>query len=87
MGCQVIRDEYGALYRVPAYLPPDNQKLPPKDKLPQIDVWWDRDAVKHDDELLMIRQENEPTRADVITLSLGQAYDLLHAIACCIKDI
>ena len=87
MACRVIRDEHGALYIVPAYEPPKNQKLPPKEPRPRIDVWWDRDAIKRDDELLMIRQENAVDKADVVTLTLGQAYDLLHAVACAIKDI
>lgn len=87
MACQVVRDEHGALYRVPPYSPPQTQKLPPKHGVPHIDVWWDRDAVHKDDELLMLRQENTDQHADVITLTLGQAFDLLHAVACCIKDI
>jgi hypothetical protein len=87
MACQVHRDDKGALYRVPAYEPPKTQKLPPKHKVPHIDVWWDRDAVKRDDELLMLRQENGTEQADVITLSLGQAFDMLHAISEAIKDI
>jgi hypothetical protein len=85
MPCTVSRDEHGALYRVPAFTP-DKKYAAKLDASPHIDVWWDRGARK-DDEVLMIRQENTRTHADVVSLTLGQAFDLLHALASAIKDI
>jgi hypothetical protein len=81
--CKVIRDEHGALYRVPAFTPkPENlTKLEPR---PNVDVWWDR-GTKKSDEDLYIRQDNG-AKADVIVLTLGQAYDLIHALGSCIMD-
>lgn len=90
---KIERDEYGALYRVQAFTPDiaslDVRKNPGRrlTAIPHIDVWWDRDAIKRDDELLLLRQVNGDKRADVITLTMGQAYDLLHAVGSAIKDI
>lgn len=88
---KVWRDEHGALYRVPAFTP-DTASLDvrkdTKRKLtskPHVDCWWDR-GVRRDDEDLILRQENAPDRADVITITQGQAYDLIHALGWLIKD-
>lgn len=81
MACKVIRDDHGTLYRIPSskfVQTPGGQKLP---GFPCIDVWWDREAKPRlNDETLIIRQDNEKG-ADVITCTLAQAYDLLHAVA------
>lgn len=84
MPCKVIRDEHGALYRVPAFTP-DKTNVIALTPRPNVDVWWDRDPTHKSDEDLIIRQDNGE-KADVITLTLGQAYDLLHAIGCAIMD-
>lgn len=81
MACRVIRDTHGTLYRIPkatTVQTPGHQLLPGS---PHVDVWWDRDmGPKRNDEQLLIRQENEASRADVITLTLGQVYDMIHAL-------
>lgn len=85
MPCRVYRDEHGALYRVPAFTPQlrENFKaLPPR---PAVDVWWDRDATKKSLEDLIISQDNGD-KADVITITHGQAYDLIHALGWAIMD-
>mgnify|MGYP000175519507 CR=1 FL=1 len=84
VACKAIRDTHGTLWRVPAA---NTVKIKGKliDGAPQIDVWWDRDVAFKDNEHLIIRQENATDRADVLTLTLAQAYDLLHAIATAIK--
>ncbi len=89
---KVWRDEHGALYRVPAFTPSKDASLDvrkdPKRKLepkPQVDCWWDR-GVRKDDEQLVLRQENSTDRADVIIITQGQAYDLIHALGWLIKD-
>lgn len=85
MPCRVIRDEHGNLYRIPAQTKvktPGGQWLP---GAPSVDVWWDRDVgPRRNNEHLLIRQENGGNRADVITLTLAQAYDLMHALGCAI---
>lgn len=86
MSCKVIRDEHGALYRVPAFAPAlrsNLRVLPPR---PHVDLWWDRDAKHKSNEDLYIRQDNG-TRADVIVITQGQLYDLIHAANCLVKDI
>lgn len=89
---KIDRDEHGTLYRVAAFKP-DQASLDVRkdtkrrlDPSPHVDVWWDR-GVRKDDEVLVIRQENGGNRADVIAITQGQAMDLLHAVALCIKDI
>ena len=42
---------------------------------PGVDLWWTYDPKKRD-ELLILRQENSDDRADVIYVTLGQAFDL-----------
>jgi hypothetical protein len=80
--CKKSSDEHGTLYRVPAFVPQSKGKLQPR---PHIDVWWDRGS-KRSDEDLIIRQENRTDGADCIFLTLGQAYDLIHALGCLIMD-
>lgn len=79
MPAKSIKDTYGTLWRIAAAA---TQQLPNGKKsqgVPHIDVWWDRDMKDKPGELLVIRQENEKDRADVIMLSLGQLYDLIDA--------
>lgn len=81
MACRAIRDDHGTLYQVPASLrvkTPGGQWLP---GTPRVEVWWDREVKPRlNDETLMIRQENNDKGADVISLTLGQVYDLIHAL-------
>jgi hypothetical protein len=73
------RDGDGHHWLVPA----DNQGLP---KSAPVTLWWSRKTVlvrgqKQRSELLVIRQDSGLTdRADLITLTLGQTYDLLEAL-------
>jgi len=46
---------------------------------PKIVVWWDR-AKPGRSEGLVIRQEHGRLGADVIIMTLGQAYDLIDAL-------
>lgn len=80
MVCRVIKDTYGTLYQVPAALNVKTPALKRLDGSPLVDVWWDRDHTNKSDECLILRQENEPDHADVITLTQGQVYDLIHAL-------
>jgi hypothetical protein len=84
MACKKISDKFGSLFRVPEFKPkdPSNKSLPAR---AGVDVWWDRDAVHKADEDIILRQENGKT-ADTIIINLGQAYDLLHALASLIMD-
>lgn len=87
MACKVIRDKFGAEYIVPAHEPkPINRDIFQGDPVPEVRLWWDR-GTRKEDELITIRQECQRDRADVIVMTLGQAYDALHAIMCLIKDI
>jgi hypothetical protein len=80
VACRVIRDTHGTLYRIPEAV---HVKTPGKQMLPgcaSVDVWWDRDiGPKRNDETLLIRQDNAG-KPDVIELTLGQVYDLIHAL-------
>lgn len=79
MPCRVNRDQQGAQYIVPPEphkITPGRQRL---DGRSGVAVWWDRGTKKNDEEVY-IRQENEAKRADVIVLTMGQVYDLIHAL-------
>ena len=43
-------------------------------------MWWARRFKERADETLIIKQENQSDRADVLELSFGQAYDLIDAL-------
>jgi hypothetical protein len=80
MACKVIKDTFGTLYRIPeakTVKTPGNKQLA---GFPSVDVWWDRDMKDRADEQLLIRQENNDQRSDVISLTLAQVYDLIHAL-------
>jgi hypothetical protein len=46
----------------------------------ELQVWWDRDTKNKADETLIIRQDNGAAHADIIIITLGQAYDLIDAL-------
>jgi hypothetical protein len=81
MACRVVRDDNGSLYQVPAAPTMKNAGGKWRPGFPRVDVWWDR---ARDGETLIIRQENEG-KADVVSLTLGQVYDLIHALGWAIK--
>jgi hypothetical protein len=45
-----------------------------------LDCWWARRFKSRADETLIIKQENQSDRADVVELTLGQVYDLIDAL-------
>jgi hypothetical protein len=56
-------------------------------KQPELDAWW----LRHDkkDELFTIRQENDVSgtkHVDLIQLTLGQVYDLIHALSAAVMN-
>ena len=83
MTIETITDKHGTSYHIPDAEPvrtPGGRELP---GAPSVELWWNR---LHE-EKLMIRQENESDRADVIELTLGQAYDLLEALNRAVENI
>jgi hypothetical protein len=81
VACRAVRDENGTTYFVPAakvLKTPGGKALP---GIPEIQVWWMRNFKARAGETLLIRQENNPKGADVIELTLGQVYDLIHALS------
>jgi hypothetical protein len=59
--------------------------------LPALEAWWQRKVRAapggrtFKDEVLCIRQDGEP-RADVLTLTFGQVYDLIAALNQIVED-
>jgi hypothetical protein len=80
VACRVIRDTYGTLYQIPSAKTVKTPDRRLRDGSPHVDVWWDRDHTDKAHETLMIRQENMENRADVVSLTLGQVYDMIHAL-------
>jgi hypothetical protein len=79
--CSVSRDSHGTTYDIPAA---EAAKSPKGGRmfhgLPAVCVWWSRN-LKPSEETLIIRQEYEDrSTADVLELTLGQAYDLIDAL-------
>lgn len=80
MACKRTRDEHGSTFIITAdktQATPGGHVLP---GIPEIQVWWARRFKDRRDETLLIRQENNPQGADVIEMTLGQVYDLIHAL-------
>lgn len=87
MPAEAHTDQHGTSYLVPeapAVKTPAGRILA---GLPSIDVWWSRDFKKHAEETIIVRQEYEdrPT-ADIIELTLGQAYDLIDALTKAVEN-
>lgn len=81
MACKANRDANGTTY----FIPPDGTKKTPGGIMlpgcPEVQCWWSRRFKKNKaEETLLIRQENTTQKADVIELTLGQVYDLIHAL-------
>ncbi len=85
MACKVTRDTHGTLWHVPLAPPVTTKGGKRYEGCGALDVWWDRDVTNKADENIIIRQDNGPEEADVIQITLGQAYDLLHALGWAIK--
>lgn len=86
VACSVHRDENGTGWRVPAARAVKTKGGKTYEGCQAVEVWWDRDVTNKSDENIILRQERgggEP--ADVIQITLGQAYDLLHALGWAIK--
>ena len=87
MACRASKDEHGTTFFVPA----DNTggKTPGGHSVPgcaELQVWWARKFKDRRDETLLNRQQTRNDQADVIELTLGQAYDLIHALCHAVKS-
>jgi hypothetical protein len=51
-----------------------------------LDVWWARRFKSRAEETLIIKQENQSDRADVVELTLGQVYDLIAALNMAVEN-
>lgn len=75
--CRIERDQDGTAYIVEQ----DGQDTE------ELVVWWSRTTKDKAVECLTIRQENSGgIEADVLMLSLGQAYDLIDALNRAVMD-
>jgi hypothetical protein len=80
MVCRRVKDENGTTYFVSEVKTTANPRGKVLPGLPEIQVWWARRFKDRSEETLLIRQENNPQGADVIELTLGQLYDMIHAL-------
>lgn len=81
MACSVSKDAHGTTYAIPAAPAVKDPRGHTLAGYPALDVWWSRDFKAKAEETLIIRQEYEDrSTADVLELTLSQAYDLLDAI-------
>jgi hypothetical protein len=80
MSCQTVTDQHGTSY----YIADVEPEVSPGGRRflgsPSIEVWWTRLFGSKHDEKLLIRQENQPDRADVVEVTLGQLFDLIDAL-------
>lgn len=86
MSLRVNRDAHGTSYNIPAaetIKTPGAKTLPGS---PALDVWWARRFKSRAEETLIIKQENNPDRADVVELTLGQVYDLIAALNMAVEN-
>lgn len=79
--CSSSTDAHGTTFSIPAapnVVSPAGRMLR---GFPGLDVWWSRDLKLKAEETLVIRQEYpERSTADVLELTVGQAYDLIDAL-------
>lgn len=83
MACQARKDGNCTIYTIPedkTMRDAGGKTLVPS---PELEAWWTRKLRGRRDETFLIRQENG-NKADVLELTLGQLYDLHHAIGCAI---
>ena len=80
MPCRVDRDANGTSYTISASAPVKSPGGTPLPGMAELNVWWARRFKERADETLIIKQENQSDRADVLELSFGQAYDLIDAL-------
>jgi hypothetical protein len=79
--CKVLTDTSGTSYHIVEA----QAKYTPRGHMlrgcPALDVWWNRDSKATAEETMVIRQEYaDRSTADVLELTLGQAYDLIDAL-------
>jgi hypothetical protein len=77
MACKVSKSKDGSLI----------YHIAKDGKQPELDAWW----LRHDkkDELFTLRQENYvggEMHVDLIQLTLGQVYDLIHALSTAVMN-
>lgn len=81
MPCSSSKDAHGTTYAIsaaPTTKDPSGHVLA---GYPSLEVWWSRDFKARSEETLIIRQEYEDrSTADVLELTLAQAYDLIDAL-------
>ena len=80
MSCRVDRDKNGTSYTISAAATtksPGGTTLP---GTPELSLWWAHRFKTRAAESLIIKQENNADRADVIELTLGQVYDMIDAL-------
>ena len=80
MPLKIDRDRNGTSYTIPAaetIKTPGGTTLPGS---PELNVWWARRFKTRAEETLIIKQENQSDRSDVIELTLGQVYDMIMAL-------
>jgi hypothetical protein len=80
MPCQESSDAHGTTYFIPEA---ETVKTPGghvRPGCPAIDVWWSRDGKKSDETLIIRQEYDDRSTADVLELSFGQVYDLIHAL-------
>ena len=80
MPARINRDAQGTSYTIdasPTVKSPGGTQLP---GMAAVVVWWARRFKSRSQETLIIRQESQTDRADVIEITLGQVYDLIDAL-------
>jgi hypothetical protein len=80
MTLKVERDRNGTSYTISPSVTvktPGGTTLP---ETPELNVWWARRFKARAEETLIIKQENQTDRADVIELTLGQVYEMILAL-------
>lgn len=78
MSARVVTDEGVISYVVPEESYPFNKRTGRAPySFAQVEAWWSNGGKGT---TMLVRQESNDTRADVLELSLGQVYDLIDAL-------
>jgi hypothetical protein len=81
VACRVTKEDGRNIYTIPADATPRDAGGRVLPSSPELQAWW-TNLRQRRDETLLIRQEsvNPKMNANVVELTLGQTYDLIHAL-------
>lgn len=80
MGCKVTKEDGRSIYTIPEDSTPRDAGGRTLPSSPELQVWWSILRNRRDETLLVRQERPNAAHADVLELTLGQVYDMIHAL-------